>query len=155
MIYVSFILFYLAFCINLILTSRFFIHIYQYCNYNSNTYTKWLRQNLNILLPRALFCLIPPMLINVNHEVGIILAGILYIISAYLFRKPEYTKEFKITGKVKKVGIILLIFFIVVVGFSLIFFEKLVITSLILAISYICIPFIIMISSKLLKLNIM
>ncbi len=154
MIYIcSFVLFYIAFCINLTLTSKFFIHIYQYCEYNSTSYKNWMKENLNVILPRILISLIPPVLINVNHEVGIILAGIIYIISAYLYRKPDYVKHLTINGKVKNIGYILGVLYIAVIGVSLFFFDKIVALSLILAISYVCIPILILLSSKIIKLH--
>ena len=149
----SFLLFYVAFYLNVMLTVKFFIHIYQFCKYDSKLYNTWMKDNTDILLPRALISLVPVAFITLNPESGIIIAGIIYIISAYFYKKPDYAKELKINGKTKNICFIIAVIYILIMILALLFINKIVFLSIIFAVSYMLIPVFVWISAKILKLQ--
>lgn len=104
----------LEYIVNLILLTRYFLHMFQLDSYNLKKFLRWLRENSITVLNKHIFILIPLILVLVSNKL-IYISAFLMLVSIYFNINRKKSKvKFVFTNRLKRITLIYIILVILI-----------------------------------------
>lgn len=135
------VLFYLTYALSSVFAIKYFMHIFQNNSYNPKAQLFWIKENLNVILPRALISMATIILLVLSGEAGLILSGIIYIVLAYFYKPKVELEPISYTKEIKLISGGMGIFMAAVLVLSILSIRNTVLFAFIVTAGYITIPF--------------